>query len=297
MRKLNCITYFFFFVCAFALHEDGYCQTTNYLPLEIGNYWTFEVGLGSVSRDSVEGAVSVSDTNYYKFTQFWFTPNRLVRLDDQNQLWERLGDADVLRFKFNAAVGDTWSYPDGLMVMESRNDTITVPAGTFPNCLRIHYYFNGADNDWDEWYAPEIGPAKRILYGFFTTVYELKDFHINQNTGIRDNPDQYRPPNVENFVLMQNTPNPIQLQSPTSSSTTIYYRIPLGVGFVDTNISIYNILGQKVLTLINESKGPGLYQVSWSGRSRNGILVPGGVYLIRLTAGRFIAVRKALVLF
>lgn len=297
MKKSRYIVCFCFLIVTFAFTRSGYCQTTDYLPLEIDNYWTFETTIAPAShRDSIEAIVSINDTTYYRFSQFWFIPDKMVRLDDQNQLWEREGDTEVLRFKFNAAVGDTWSYPDGLMVMESRNDTIAVPAGTFTNCLRIHYYFNGADNDWDEWYAPEIGPVKRILYSIFIIDYDLINFKLNAPTDIWSNPNQRKTTNAADFALMQNAPNPLHLQGPTSSSTTIHYRIPSGVGFVEVNISIYNILGQKVLTLINESKGPGLYQVSWRGRRRNGILVPSGVYLIRLTAGRFIAVRKALVL-
>ncbi len=298
MKKLGYIFCFFLSLCEFTFDKSGYCQETHYVPLEIGNSWAFEYNLNpSIFKDSIEAVVSINDTSYFKFSHFWFIPNKLVRLDQQNQLWEREGDTEVLRFKFNAAVGDTWNYPDGLMVMESRNDTITVPAGTFTGCLRIHYYFNGDDNDWDEWYAPEIGPVKRILYSIFLNEYNLINFKLNLPTDIRSNPNQSGLSNVEDFALMQNAPNPLHLQSPTSSSTTIHYRIPSGVGFVEVNISIYNILGQKVLTLINENKGPGLYQVSWRGRRRNGILVPSGFYLIRLTAGRFIAVRKALVLY
>jgi len=298
MRKKQCLIHLScLFFCAAIFVSTAHGQTTNYFPLEIGNYWTFEFTQGAVSfRDSIIGTVKINDTTYYEFSRFSYMPNWFLRLDKQDQLWERRRNKDILRFKFNAAVGDTWSYPDGIIVLESRSDTVAVPAGTFRNCLRFHYYFNGADGDWDEWYAPEIGPVKRIEYGFAVNEYRLKKFKIGQTTGVKLNSIQDLASFPEEFVLLQNSPNPLRLQGHLSSSTRIYYWIRSKESFVDVDLTIYNLVGQKVVTLVKERKSSGYYQAVWEGKNDTGNPVPNGIYFFRLTAGKFSDFKKALIL-
>lgn len=58
-------------------------------------------------------------------------------------------------------------------------------------------------------------------------------------------------------------------------------------------LRIYDLLGREVATLVNEVKQPGRYTVQWDARSVNGA---SGVYMYRLQAGNFVAVRKLLVI-
>lgn len=272
--------------------NNGSCQETQYFPLETGYSWTFDYNLNSaIFIDSIIGVENINDIDYYKFSRLWLEPEKLIRVDENNQLLEREGDAELLKFKFNADVGNSWDYPGGQIVLESRSDTVTVPAGTFTECLRFHYYFNGSDNDWDEWFAPDIGPVKRIHYTIFLSEYRLIDFNFNPQTNV-SHPDQ----NSKGFALLQNTPNPLNLQQGNSSSTTIKYQIPAGVGSIEVNLSLYDSTGKKVVTLVDGSKGPGLYEVEWSGKNGNGALVSGGVYFISLTAEGEVLVKKVLVI-
>ncbi len=58
-------------------------------------------------------------------------------------------------------------------------------------------------------------------------------------------------------------------------------------------MDVFNLLGQKVLTLAERSGAPGTQQVLWDGRGSDGAQVPAGVYLVRLThAEKHIVVRK-----
>ena len=59
-----------------------------------------------------------------------------------------------------------------------------------------------------------------------------------------------------------------------------------------TTLTIYNILGQEVVTLVNEVKEPGYYTVTWNRRNAFGNEVATGVHLYRLTAGTFTATKK-----
>jgi CubicO group peptidase (beta-lactamase class C family) len=84
------------------------------------------------------------------------------------------------------------------------------------------------------------------------------------------------------FALFQNYPNPF------NPSTMITYQIPM---INDVELSIYNILGQKVLTLVNEKQQAGRYQVEWDASG-----FASGVYYYRIEAGEFLDVKKMILL-
>jgi hypothetical protein len=89
------------------------------------------------------------------------------------------------------------------------------------------------------------------------------------------------------FSLSQNYPNPF------NPSTTIRFALA-EEGLVD--LSVYNVLGQRIRTLISEKKTVGSYSVVWDGRDEKGIKVASGVYLYRLETERFVAAKKMVVL-
>lgn len=77
------------------------------------------------------------------------------------------------------------------------------------------------------------------------------------------------------FALEQNYPNPF---NPT---TQISYSVPAN-GFV--NLSVFNVLGQKVTTLVDGEMPIGNHVVEWDGTNDAGTGVSSGVYFYRLTA-------------
>ena len=85
------------------------------------------------------------------------------------------------------------------------------------------------------------------------------------------------------FALEQNYPNPF------NPSTNIRYELPREMR---VTLVIYNILGQEVRTLINARQYAGSHTVKWDGRDKYGHPARSGVYLYRLQAGEFVAVRK-----
>jgi len=92
------------------------------------------------------------------------------------------------------------------------------------------------------------------------------------------------------FALDQNSPNPF------NPSTTISYEIPENTNSVKVVLAVYNIRGQKVITLVDELKEAGRYSVNWDGRNEAGQRVSSGVFFYRLQAGDFSAVRKMVIL-
>ena len=75
------------------------------------------------------------------------------------------------------------------------------------------------------------------------------------------------------FALRQNYPNPF------NARTVINYQLPLD-GCV--KLEVYNLLGQKVATLVDEKQGAGSRSVVWDAAN-----VSSGLYLYKLTAGDF----------
>ncbi|MCU7492359.1 MAG: T9SS type A sorting domain-containing protein [Ignavibacteria bacterium] len=91
----------------------------------------------------------------------------------------------------------------------------------------------------------------------------------------------------ENFELLQNFPNPF---NPT---TVISYSIP---DSYNVDLSIYNIMGQKVKTLVSSYMNAGSYQISWDGKNSQGADAPSGIYFYRLQYRDLLQSRKMLLL-
>jgi len=87
----------------------------------------------------------------------------------------------------------------------------------------------------------------------------------------------------KNFGLVQNYPNPFNGQ------TNIEYRISTQS---IVKLEIFNILGQKIKTLIEEEKSPGYFTISWDGKNNFGDSMNSGIYFIKLSADKFTETKK-----
>ncbi len=87
--------------------------------------------------------------------------------------------------------------------------------------------------------------------------------------------------------LLGNYPNPF------NPETTISYSVK---NFGKVSIEIFNILGQKTKTLINENKAPGHYSVIWTGIDDNNKKVSSGIYFYRMKSGNYTATKKMILL-
>jgi hypothetical protein len=85
------------------------------------------------------------------------------------------------------------------------------------------------------------------------------------------------------FTLTQNYPNPF------NPETTIDYAVGKA-GHVE--LSIYNILGAKIKTLVNGYQAQGNYSARWLGDSESGDKVASGVYFYKLVAGDYTDIKK-----
>lgn len=84
------------------------------------------------------------------------------------------------------------------------------------------------------------------------------------------------------YMLSQNFPNPF------NPSTTIRYHLP---EHLLVTIKIFNILGLEVVTLVNEEKPAGRYDVEFDASN-----LSSGIYFYRLQAGNFVVTKKMIFL-
>jgi len=96
--------------------------------------------------------------------------------------------------------------------------------------------------------------------------------------GINEDSDGLLP---KEFCICQNYPNPF---NPT---TIIRYQIPKSSFVI---LSIYDINGRLIETLVNENKNAGYYSVNWNAEN-----LSSGIYIYRIKAGEFNSVKKCLI--
>lgn len=121
------------------------------------------------------------------------------------------------------------------------------------------------------------------IYDYALPLSEIEKFY-DLSTDLNEDGHKVLP---DRTSLYQNYPNPF------NSQTNISYQIHKST-FVE--IDIYNLLGQKVITLLNEEKPAGSYWLKWDGLNLIGTKVPSGIYFIRMKAGNYIDVKKAALL-
>ena len=90
-----------------------------------------------------------------------------------------------------------------------------------------------------------------------------------------------------NFSLHQNYPNPF------NPITTLRYDLPENSL---VNITIYDMLGRQVKTLVNTNQSAGYKSIIWDATNDYGKPVSAGIYLYQIQAGEYISTKKTVLL-
>lgn len=270
-------------------YKSVWPSLADYFPMQVGNKWSFAVSeIFSPSSDSLTEAITDTlrtETGlYFVFNKFRHYRNIALQMTDDNKiLMHNATEQEQVWLDFSAAVGDSWrvTAPDGsaewTVFLQSKTDTITVPAGTFTDCYRFGFNSEWLDNNWEEWYARGVGPVQRVIYGAIVYKYELFQAQVNGKeypTLVMRRPESI----AKGFLLYPNFPNPF------NENTVIRYNLSRP-GFV--TLEIYNIRGQKVRSLVSKQSTAGTFTTYWDGKDDSGRVLNSGVYFIRLQAGKF----------
>jgi hypothetical protein len=87
----------------------------------------------------------------------------------------------------------------------------------------------------------------------------------------------------EHFALHDPVPNPFNPQ------TTLSFALPKAS---HVKLTVFDVRGRVVATLLDEKRGPGVHDVVWDGRDDAGRQVASGVYLYRFEAGSFMETKR-----
>jgi hypothetical protein len=123
-----------------------------------------------------------------------------------------------------------------------------------------------------------------LLARTFVQDFGLTDMNYD---GVNNGVDAPQVASGFGFQLAQPSPNPF------ATSTSIRFAVPTRQR---VSIEVYNILGQRVRTLVDETLEPNSYVRDWDGRADTGERVSSGIYFYKMVAGDFSATRKAVLL-
>ncbi|MCD4731567.1 MAG: T9SS type A sorting domain-containing protein [Bacteroidales bacterium] len=183
---------------------------------------------------------------------------------------------------------------------------------TLPNTYGEWYTTGGYLTDWSDWVLP-VDNSEAVLYeavsnanGYYAairhagsnskTAYFPLLLETSSNlTAVLDSTfnwfavsvgiDDGNPTVPDVYALEQNHPNPF------NPVTTINFSIAKSA---KVELVVYNTLGQKVITLLNEDRTSGLYSVVWNGLNKAGHKVASGIYYYELKSGDFCSIKKML---
>jgi len=137
----------------------------------------------------------------------------------------------------------------------------------------------------------DTGDNKYRLYGVATDAngsqnYTVAFSFVDLPTGVVSS----TPAQPQRFVLHPNYPNPFRAAA-ANAETRIVYQLQERA-FV--KLTIYDLLGREINTLVAQKREAGTYEARWNGRDAHGNLLSSGTYLYMLQAGEFRAARKLL---
>ncbi len=155
----------------------------------------------------------------------------------------------------------------------------------------IFLHSKNGGKDWDH-----VDPVTNVLLGKITSIAVVNKFEDDNTyvfigtagtgiwryrysiiTGINENKKI-----PAHFILYQNYPNPF------NPSTKIKFVIPKS-SFV--NLKVYDVLGREIVTLVNEEKSAGEYEIEFDATG-----LPSGVYIYKLQAGSYTSFKKMILL-
>ncbi|KPJ63503.1 hypothetical protein AMJ44_14390 [candidate division WOR-1 bacterium DG_54_3] len=189
----------------------------------------------------------------------------IVWVDERDDNYN--GDSE-LYYKRSMDGGETWELEKRL--------TNASGAGYNPSMATDDY--NRVHIVWGEEYRVE-DVAWNIYYkrsGFGCDGWEVSVDQVQEAMAI---PSQYS--------LSQNYPNPF------NPDTRIEYSLPQDS---QVKLTVYNTLGQRVKTLVNEEQKSGFHTVRWNGENEEGRDVSSGIYFYRMVAGNFSQTKKMVIL-
>jgi hypothetical protein len=160
--------------------------------------------------------------------------------------------------------------------------TITVPVTEWGIEPTQTYCLNEMLGNTHAWLTgAQLTTITTSLGNLQSLVYVISDSVITLEVEAISSPTTYT------YRLSQNYPNPF------NQECEFNFELPFNS---KVNITIYNILGQKVKTLSDDFWTVGIHSIKWDGRNESGDALSSGMYFYRMQAGDFLKTQKMVLL-
>ena len=189
------------------------------------------------------------------------------------------GDA----YSTSVSSGVTLTGVNSLTILYNDEDLMAGDSLIADESLLKMYRWHEGLNTW-EYLGGLVDTARNEVTAEISQLGTFALFTTKSPVGVEDEQESELP---YRFELSQNYPNPF------NPVTTIEYGIPTRS---QVTIEIFNVLGQRVRTLVNGTQSAGSYRVEWAGTDDAGQSVPTGVYLYRFQAGDVVQTKKMLLI-
>ncbi len=224
-----------------------------------------------------------AEPNKWYMISFWAktdSANANPKFLPSNVVYERDNDRMGLCFFFHKGYMDSWD--------------LTPPGDMFG-------YVDQRDStkDWTQYIYAVKAPAEEVAgisvrarFNSFPQGYcwyddfAVRPFDI-KITAVEGEILSLGPRMPESHAVVKNYPNPF------NPETTIEYYLPKD-GVVE--LAVYNMLGQKVRTVVNDFRLAGTYKINWNGLDQQGRSVPSGIYFVQLLGQDFQVDHKILLI-
>ena len=307
MKKIIPLVIIFFLIVSNLLGQVR--EELNYYPLHVGDVWQYKITYSpATGNDSMFYMLKrvLADTlltngkRYFLVEQPPFTSNKiknlervLIRIDSTSGVVYKFLSEQTPEEKIDSLfskVGD-WFFQGRIICAGFFEDTVFSQVRKIRS-LRCPTTSSGESFSLD--FALNVGVYFQDIYFAFVTAegnnYRLVYTKMNgkeYGTLVGVNEQEIIP---STYLLSQNYPNPF---NPT---TKIKYSIPAvetrrGESLQCVALKVFDILGNEIVTLVNEEKLSGNYEVTFNGSN-----LASGVYFYRLTTRDFSLTKKMILI-
>jgi hypothetical protein len=158
----------------------------SYFPTSIGNRWDFYEANTSnvivVAQIVLRDSFQINGKTYFHFPGIW--PADTISAVADGKVYCLSQGREQVIYNLSSLVGDTWNFElpitstmtwNFIATLQSRTDTVVVPAGKFLNCQRIQIRAQGTSYNRTDWLAPNVG----LVYMGAQIPSELRSAIVN----------------------------------------------------------------------------------------------------------------------